>query len=202
MLTVVTELIDNINSVILTDGQCADNINTNVQRMGSLRLRRRVQVVVPQDNFTCNGRLTRIMASMLQEPERNDSFLFQVWRPSFLGSTLYNRVGQIALRESDVTEFIVNITTNTVNITTNTSYYLVNMSLTGGERIEFQSGDVMGYYHPLSPRYRVYNDPEANNYVTYGLDNDTGPTETFNISDSSVSQHNNRQPLFAVNFGE
>ena len=184
----------NVNSVILTDGQCADNINTNVQRIGSLRLRRSVQVVVPQDNFTCNGRLTRIMASMLQHPERNDSFLFQVWRPSFLGSTLYNRVGQIALRESDVTEFIVNITTNT-------SYYLVNMSLTGGERIEFQSGDVMGYYHPLSPRYRVYNDPEANNYVTYGLDNDTGPTETFNISDSSVTQHN-RQPLFAVNFSE
>ena len=174
-----------------TDGQCADNINTNVQQSGRVRLRRSVQVVVPRDSFTCDGRLNHIMASMLQHPDRNGSFLFQVWRPSFLDSDLYNRVGQIALRESDVTYFNL----------TNTSYHLVNMSLTGDERIEFQSGDVMGYYHPQYPRYRVYNNPVENNYVTYGLDNDTGPTETFDINGNNVTEHD-RQPLFSVNYGE
>ena len=176
-----------------TDGQCTDNINTNVQQIGRLRLRVSVQVVVASSNFTCDGRLNRIMASMVQESLKNDTFLFQVWRPSFPGSNLYNRVGQVALRESDVIQ---------VNVSSNTSYWLVNMSLTGDERIEFQSGDAMGYYYPPRPTYRIHNNPNPSGYRrTYSIDNDTDADEMFDISGTDVVTHN-RQPLLSVNYGK
>ena len=144
-------------------------------------------------NFTCDGRLNRIMASMLQQSGNSGTFLFQVWHSSFPGSDIYNRVGQIALRESDITE---------VNVGINMTYWLLNMSLTGDERIEFQAGDIIGYYHSVNPRYRVHNNPNPANYrQTYSINNETGPTETFDLNDTDIIPHN-RQPLFSVNYGK
>ena len=171
---------------------CADNINTNVQQRGQSRLRVSVQVIIPQSNFTCDGRLNRIMASMVQDLQRTLLFLFQVWRPSSPDSVVYNKVGEITLREDDVTE----VTTDNM-----TRYWLVNMSLSSDQRIEFQSGDLMGYYHTRNPRYRVHNNPDPNDYQSYSIDNNTGPAETFNISHPDVSVIN-RQPLFNIQYGK
>ena len=169
--------------------QCADNINTNVQQKGFNRIRTGVQVVVINSNFTCDGRLNRIMASMLMESGSNE-FLFQVWRPSLTDSNIYNRVGQIALRESDVTQ---------VN-NSGTTYWLANMSLIAHEGIEFQAGDAMGYYHPTNPSYRVYNNPGVNTHMSHTLNSELGPTDTFNRS--NVTSNLNRQPLLSVDYGK
>ena len=142
-------------------------------------------------NFTCDGRLNRIMASMLQESDNNGTFLFQVWRPSFPGSNIYNRVGQIALRESNITE---------VNVDIDMIYWLLNMSLTGDERIEFEAGDAIGYYHSPNPRYRVHNNPNPPSHrQTYTSDDVTGPTEIFNLNIAGII---NRQPLFSMDYGK
>ena len=170
--------------------QCADNINTNVQQQGVRRIRSNAQVVVTTANFTCNGRLNRIMASMLMESGSNE-FLFQVWRPSFTDSNIYTRVGQIVLRESDVTE---------VNVDSNTTYWLLNMSLTADEGIEFHAGDAMGYYHPANSNYRVYNNPGVSTHVSLTLNSEVGPTDTFNRS--NVTNSIERQPLFSVAYGK
>ena len=174
-------------------GQCTDNINTNIQQAGGNRLRSDIQVVVTSANFTCDGRLNRVMASMLQQSQNNGTFLFQIWRPLFPGSVIYNRVGQFALRESDITEM------DDVDI--NETYWLLNMSLTGDERIEFEAGDAVGYYHPVNPRYRVHNNAHPPSYRrTNTLDNNvTGPAEIFNRNFSGII---NRQPLFSVNYGK
>ena len=169
--------------------QCADNINTNVQQRGVNRIRRNAQVVVTTANFTCDGRLNRIMASMLMESGSNE-FLFQVWRPSFTDSNIYTRVGQIALRESDVT--LVN--------NSGIAYWLVNMSLTADEGIEFHAGDAMGYYHPSNPSYRLHNNPGVRTHVSLTLNSEVGPTDTFNRS--NVTSSIERQPLFNVAYGK
>lgn len=142
-------------------------------------------------NFTCGGRLNRVMASMLQQSQNNGEFLFQIWRPSSPGSDIYNRVGQFALRESDVTE---------VSVDNGTTYWLLNMSLTGDERVEFEAGDAVGYYHPENPRYRVHNNPDPPSYrQTNTLTNVSGPSEVFYRNISGII---NRQPLFSVNYGK
>lgn len=133
------------------------------------------------------------MASMLQQSQNNNTFLFQIWRPSSSDSNIYNRIGQFALTESDITE---------VNVDINTTYWLLNMSLIGDERIEFEAGDAVGYYHPQNPRYRVHNNPDPPNYRrtnTLNSSISSGPADIFDLSISGII---NRQPLLSVNYGK
>jgi len=74
----------------------------------------------------------------------NSSYpFFQVWRPLSSGSTIYNKRGEIQLQsDNQVTE----VSGDTL---------VANISLSGNDRIEFQSGDVVGYYHPPQSHYQV-----------------------------------------------
>ena len=48
---------------ILTDAQsCVDTVN--VQQLGDNRLSSNLYVIVPRNNFSCNGRITGYMASL------------------------------------------------------------------------------------------------------------------------------------------
>ena len=110
---------------------------------------------------------------------------FQVWRPSQPGSMIYNRTGEVQLQSDD-------------QVTTGSNGFLeMNIILTGDDRIEFQSGDVVGYYHPNSSRYQVRN-LQTDGYVLYRFDVSPTPTSVGLSEANFVSQL--RQPLiqFAV----
>ena len=73
---------------------------------------------------------------------------FQVWRPLSDSSITFIKIDEVQLQESQV----FNCTCETDNDT----YYIVYISLNGCDKIlEFQSGDVVGYYHPRRSLYQV-----------------------------------------------
>ena len=79
-------------------------------------------------------------------------------------------------------------------------YYLGNVSCTGNNRIEFQSGDVIGYHQGSDVHYRLWN-IDTNGYTPYYYRNTSVPLEFFTIS-NSVQPRDNRQPLIEVMYGK
>ena len=80
------------------------------------------------------------------------------------------------------------------------AYYLGNVSCTGDNRIEFQSGDVIGYYHSNKVRYRLWN-IETMGYTSYGRVRNS-PPNNFNINGQGIDGTQNRQPLIQVLYGK
>ena len=72
------------------------------------------------------------------------------------------------------------------------------MTCTGDNRIEFQSGDVIGYYHPNEVRYRLWT-IETIEYTSYSRDEGSPPT-VFNIN--NVDNSDTSQPLIQVLYGK
>ena len=72
------------------------------------------------------------------------------------------------------------------------SYYFADVSFTGNSRIEFQSGDVIGYRHRSSPCYTVWS-INTGGYTSYSVRSISN--NMINIGDSSVAETTNRQPL-------
>ena len=165
----------------------------NVQQQGMDRLGRNSFVIVPRGNFSCNGRITGYMASM----DRNADFpcyylrVF-VWQPMNTAQTIFSIRNTYVLNNSYI---------NSMG-----NYYFANVSFTGNERIEFQSGDVIGYWHRsslvLRPCYRVWNIRTAG-YTSYrvGATRDNPFIDTININDGSSAAITDRQPLIQVTFG-
>ena len=77
-------------------------------------------------------------------------------------------------------------------------YYLGNVSCTGDNRIEFQSGDIMGHYHANEVRY-VLRNIGTMGYTSYVRDEDS-PLNTFNVN--GVDDSLTRQPLIQVLYGK
>ena len=73
-----------------------------------------------------------------------------------------------------------------------------NIILTGDNTIEFQSGDVVGYYHPSDPRYSV-RDISTDGYVLYRFDGSPVPNSV-NLSNRDA-MNNFRQPLIQFTIG-
>ena len=166
---------------LLGGQECTDRVN--VRQRGNNTIGRDRLAIIPRLNFTCNGRITGIRARVWLNDSRNQYPIFQVWRAASNGSTVYNRIGQIQLRsDSQVTR-------------PNNGYRVANIVLTNN-KIEVQSGDVIGYYHPLVPRYRVLTIP-TDGYVLYQF---SGSPES--VSRSNIIQNdNNRQPLIQFTIG-
>ena len=98
---------------------------------------------------------------------------------------IYNKTGEIQLQsENQVTEGFNNFEKTII--------------LTGEKRLEFQPGDVIGYYQPPESRYRVL-DVDTMGYVLYQF-NGTFP-DTLNLSEANQIL-NNRQPLLQFTFGK
>ena len=175
-----------------TDAQkCVDTVD--VQQRGDDQLMNEdLNVIVPRSNFSCNGRITGYMVSLDQEVEEIEAdeiecnFLsILVWRP---------------LNTEQTTYYIANTYTLSIydNIVRRRNYYFVDISFTGNNRIEVQSGDTIGYRHRSKACYSVWSKEAADNtsYSTNDIDNDT-----VNISDSSVTSDHDLQPLIQVDFG-
>ena len=139
------------------------------------------QVIVPNARFNCNGRITNVAASMKWSFAINYP-LFQVWHP--ITTSTYSKIGEAQLSDGSLKGVGQG------------SYYHVNMSLNSNSQIEFQSGDVIGYYQPSNAR-QIWN-IQTNEYTSY---NYTVANPLLNISIKGISE-TNYQPLIRVMFGK
>ena len=145
------------------------------------------QVIVPNARFNCNGRITSISVSMYKW-HGTDYPLFQVWHPTLLNSSTYNKIGEVQL---PLGHFI--------NVGRNKNYYYATLSLNNNSQIEFQSGDVIGYYQPSNPRVSIWSN-QIRGYTTYS-NNATTPLMSIDINNVDYNE-TDRQPLIKVIFGK
>ena len=98
---------------------------------------------------------------------------------------IYNKTGEIQLHsENQVTQGYNN--------------FEATITLTGEKRLEFQPGDVIGYYQTPQSRYRIL-DVDTMGYVLYRFD-ETSPN-MLNLSEANQTLLN-RQPLLQFTFGK
>ena len=149
------------------------------------------QVIIPEYNFSCNGRITGYLVRLRLSYYNSDSYpSLQVWHPASSGSGIYNRVGTLcALTANDI---------NRITDSMGYEYYLGNVSYAGDNRIEFQSGDVIGYHQGRYLRYQLLD--MRYNYIISHIYETSTPLENININNSS-DVHNER-PLLEVLFGK
>ena len=165
-----------MNNSLLGGQECTDYVD--VQQDGNNVMGYDRTAIIPRLSFTCNGRITNIRARIWHDSDSDidrRGTLFQVWRPASVGSTMYNKVGQVELSDDQVTR----VSNNQV----------ANIILTGNNTIEVQSGDVVGYYHPPDAQYRVRT------RWTYGyrLYEFSGSHESVDLN--NIDNDNYRQPL-------
>ena len=162
----------------------------NVRQRGTNAASTDIQTIVPNSVFSCNGRVTGYLISLESDSSSGGYPSVQVWHPT--SSTEYTRVDtECALTASHISMMRDN----------GDDYYLGNVSCTGSNKIEFQSGDVIGYNHGSTMCYRLWN-IETNGYTSYDRDNRKSPLDTFNINNDDVSLTDNRQPLIQVMYGK
>ena len=168
---------------------CIDTVN--VGQKGDYAASTDSQVIVPNSVFYCNGRVTGYLISLRQANGSGGYPSIQVWHPT--SSTEYTRVDtECALTASDI---------SLMRDRNGDDYHLGNVSCTGNNRIEFQSGDVIGYHHGSSVLYQLWS-IESNGYTSYHHNNTENPLETFNINNNNISLTDNRQPLIEVMHGK
>ena len=167
---------------LLLDGQvCTDTVN--VQQLGFTIASNRL-AIIPRLNFTCNGRITSIRARVLGPRSRRNSFpSFQVWQLASVDSRVYNKTGEVRLQS------------NNQVITGVSGLREADIILTGTSRMEFQSGDVVGFYHPPSARYQVIT-IQTNEYRLYQFE---GSSDSVTLVGEG---ENNRQPLIRLTVGQ
>ena len=167
------------------DGQsCVDTVN--VRQRGTYSASTITQVIVPDSDFSCNGRITGYLISLESASSSGDYPIVQVWHPT--NSTVYTRVDtECPLTESDISR-----------MRNGDEYYLGNVTCTGENRIEFQSGDVIGYYHANEVQYRLWT-IETMGYTSY-IHDQGSPSNMFNINNVDYSE--TRQPLIQVLYGK
>ena len=170
-----------MNNSLLGGQTCTDSFN--IQRFGYVIDHNRL-AIIPRFSFTCDGRITSIRATVSFN-FRNNYPSFQVWRPSSVGSTIYNKIGEVQLQSDD------QVTRGGNGLRE------ANIILTGNDTIEFQSGDVVGYYHPPDSRYRV-SVITANEYELYWFN---GSPASNSVDLSERDGMYNAQPLLQFTIG-
>ena len=144
-------------------------------------------MIVEGTEFSCNGRITGYLISLERVSGSGGYPIVQVWHPTSSNSTEYTRVDTgCPLTESDISR-----------MRNGDEYYLGIVSCTGDNRIEFQSGDIIGHHHANKVRYRLWN-IEATGYTSYVGDQNNQPND-FNTSGIDGT---NRQPLIQVLYGK
>ena len=170
--------------LLLLGGQtCTDfvDIHQNGRELGGARYG-----ILPRLNFTCDGRITEIMARIRNRTsaDKND---YLIWRPSSTNSMVFTSIGEVQLQESQVSQCNSDI------------YCIANIVLTGNDRIEFQSGDVVEWYTPHNARYGMMT-ILTDGYVAYFcLSYTLAPPTSANISENSIGDR--FQPLIQFVIG-
>ena len=159
--------------------------NPSVNQRGQVTMDSGRQVIVPNARFNCNGRITNVAVSMKGLLSINYP-IFQVWRPFLSFSRIYLKIGEVQLSDGKLT-----------NVGQG-SYIYANMSLNSSSQIEFQSGDVIGYYQP-SNALKIWN-IQTDGYTSYSY-TVTTPLTLIDINSEEIIK-TNYQPLIKVMFGE
>ena len=169
---------------ILGGQTCTDSVN--IEQDGDRNLWHTPNgrlAITPRLNFTCNGRITSIRARVSTSSRSGNLLFLQVWRP-VSANAIYNKIGEVQLQSNQVTG--------------SGTYQTANIMLTGDNAIEIQSGDVVGYYHPLNTSYLVRDIP-TDGYVLYRFDGSPVPNSV-NLSNTNITI-NFRQPLIQFTIG-
>ena len=164
-----------------TGGQtCIDDVD--VQQIGDDRINQGRTVIVPPLSFTCNGRITNIRVRILSDSATGNNFPYiQVWRPS-PSSQRYSLTDQVQIQSSHLAQL---------------TYLEANIPLTGNNRIQFQSGDVIGFYNPSNSGYEI-RDITTPGYMFYVF---TGSSATsLDLSNANITPMG-RQPLIQFIYG-
>ena len=163
----------------------------NVNQRGTEPSPNNRQVIVKGSDFSCKGRITGYLISLKPGDTSGGYPSVQIWRRSGMNSPNYAKVDTLcALTDSDIT--MRNDSTG--------EYYLGNVSCNGDSRIEFQSGDIIGYYQGDPSRYQLWS-IDATGYTSYYREGSSDPLDTFNTNAGNVMKTENRQPLIQVKFG-
>ena len=177
------------------DGDCIydPGLEAYTHKGGSIENGR--QVIVPHLNFSCYGRITHITYVTINGSHPGNKLpVFQIWRPSSFGSNVYNRVGQAQFRSESL--IIIEDT-----VIEDTKFYLTNAEMmVENHQIEFQPGDVIGYYQPSNAHRLIWSIEETNEYVSYS----NNASEAFTTFNRSNVDHvdNNLLPFITVGFGK
>jgi len=142
--------------------------------------------IVPHLNFHCNARITRIRVRLLPDENIHDYPYIQIWRPSSHYSITYTKIAQVKVTESQITR---------------STYVEANIPLFGTNRIVVETGDVIGYYHPVDVGYRVRTIQTAG-YILYEFKDIDGSIETLVDLDDSMRYLDVRQPLMEFTVGK
>ena len=129
----------------------------------------------------------RIAVSMELDGESGNLPIFQVWHPTLNTSSTYSKIGEVQLLEGNL------MTSSEGN------YSFVNISLNSSIQIEFQSGDVVGYYQPSNPQSRLWS-IQTSEYTSYS-NNVTSPLASIDINNVDNIE-TDRQPLIEVIIGK
>ena len=164
---------------------CIDYVD--VQQNGDYHVGSDILAIIPRLNFTCNGRITNIRASLNFNLDGIEIYpIFQVWRPASVGSNIYAKISEVPLLSEDQVETFDNV----INV--------ANINLTSNNTMEVQSGDVVGYYHPPNPRFRVRT-ILTDGYMQYEFFNES--PELVDLNNNTAS-NNERQPLIQFKIGK
>ena len=178
--------------LICIGGQsCVDTVNVN--QKGNFTFNDSLQVIVPNTKFSCNGRITGYIISLKQVGNNPQHYpTIQVWHPtsSSSSSSSYKRISQYELVPGDITDI------------NNGEYYLANVSLSDAKMVEFQSGDIIGYYIPQQGKYYTVWNIQTEGYISYTIkvQNENKLSTNFTIIDSTDWEA--WQPLIKVLFGK
>ena len=164
---------------------CFDEVS--VQQRGDRGIPPQRQLISPRANFTCNGRITGVSASVDRTVNGITDPYLEVWHPT-TSDMEFNRVDTVQLAESE----IVQVEND------NIVYWLLNMSLNGSEIIEFEAGDVIGFYQPPDTRYQMWT-IATEGYTASGSDS-INSSSTLSLVNPDIII-NNRQPLIQFLIG-
>ena len=120
-------------------------------------------------------------------PSGNNIPIFQVWHPTLPNSNSYTIIGEVQLSAG-----------NRIG-NGGERYFFTSMSLNSSSQIEFQSGDVIGYYQPSDPERLIWS-IQTSGYTSYS-NTVTSPLSSIDINNVNNIE-NDRQPLIEIIFGK
>ena len=156
---------------------CIDTPDVN--QIGNATIGRGRLARVSSAMFSCSGRVTSIAANMTCKNASGDLPIIQIWRPTSLNSSVYNRIGQVQF-------------TNTTRVAKN--HHCTNITISNNCELEFRPGDVIGYYQSSNSQCDIWNIC-AIGYTSYVSNTSNASTTTTDV----MGLTRNYQPL---TFGE
>ena len=178
------------------------------------------EVIVPNIELSCNGRITGYLISLKLKSEDDNECdehgigsdnghwhnqkgngsgtgisypVVQIWRRPNVNSSSYNIVTTLCLLTVRNIREAIDIKGD--------NYYLGNVSCARKNRTEFQSGDVIGYKYADGLGYRAWSIKTAG-YKSYHTEGNLLSNLSFNLSDDTVKCDDDKQPLIQLIFGK